>query len=687
MKPLDERYQNKHTCCVCEMKFNIPAFPKLLPCMHHICRDCLSKTSKPPYRNDGTDKNYEREVYCGRCKKYIALPPLELDEIPTIYKVMQEILDQTICTQEKCYEKGFAYSYNDNSILCKKHLQQYHQVTNTAFKYEIFINGLYCIKHHQIKSYFCCSCEKPICSQCFRKEHTRDTIMLYFDFLSKYYNKIDFHLPKRVLNLSNKLSKVSMMFDTLYYEQESFINQQIAMNENEIKEKIKQSLMNLNFEEGRHSINPDKLIKELSKEYRIKTRASPLNCQIDVPSIFIPLKQPITMDVTFNDIYGHPGLLDDITIQVIPHNRGFDSGLATFEELTYNVTDRKFHKGGEATIHPSQIAPNKIRLTITGQTIGTIKIRIFIHNIQIENSPICLHIIEAARQVTYPKDKKTAIVSATTLKNGNYVIADQMQYNIRIFNESQSTNIGGFGKGLGQFRCPTRVITAFIDNKEVIIVSDCQNGTLQMFGTDGTFIRTYGKPYQSMNSSPMNGYLSQPISICVSQVKECIYVHDARYKVIQCFPFKGQGKIILKESDIQKDCEITDMDIMETDQGTELVICDKNKHRIIVYNVDKKKYRQKGGENGQLGLNFIYPRSVCVNPELNQVFVLDDRNRIHLLNENLRCMAIYEYHSDEILKMSYSSSLNKLLFCFAKDKEYFLETSLEAMAYFHTSNF
>ena len=68
-----------------------------------------------------------------------------------------------------------------------------------------------------------------------KNHNNRDTVIIYFDYLTKYYNRPEFHLPKRVLNLSKRMSKVSMMFDTLYYEQESQINKQIAYNENEIK--------------------------------------------------------------------------------------------------------------------------------------------------------------------------------------------------------------------------------------------------------------------------------------------------------------------------------------------------------------------------------------------------------------------------------------------------------------------
>ena len=77
-------------CYFCDGMFSVPNIPKVLPCLHILCRDCITSiihSQQIKFKN-----NDENSIYCPLCKCFIPLPPNYMSVLPTPYKLGYKFL-------------------------------------------------------------------------------------------------------------------------------------------------------------------------------------------------------------------------------------------------------------------------------------------------------------------------------------------------------------------------------------------------------------------------------------------------------------------------------------------------------------------------------------------------------------------------------------------------------------------
>ncbi|EKE42736.1 hypothetical protein ENUP19_0121G0011 [Entamoeba nuttalli] len=666
--------EERIVCCICNVGFGIPEFPKLLPCMHMICRDCLFQViMAQTSRHDYSDS--ESEIYCGMCQKYVHIPYCDLDDLPTVFKLIQNKAEQTICCEEECYTKGFSYCYECNVIYCESHIEQ-HIKANPTHKFEVFNEGKYCLKHHLIKTYYCYTCNEILCPECYMLDHSGDDVGKYLDHLSKFYTHDQFNINKRVYTLSQIVRRATEIYDSFYFSQQPMVDAQLTTSSTQIKQLISQKLNELK-KGGKPLTNVSKIVNELANEFRIKSPICPSFSTIKTTTNLIPLKGTIDIDLYFYDVYEKPTLTSDIALTLVPILHILPGSTDYLKEINHDLADEIAENGGEASAFIKEVGKGRIRITIKGESKGDVCLRVYVHKVEIGASPLTFHVIEVPKKVCCSnKDRNVCCISSMcTLQSGAYVISDRNNHNIKIFDGNNIAVAGGFGKNNGQFKLPIGVTSCVVDGKEIIAVTDTLNYNVQLFNSVGNHIKTLGR------SGPLlNGCLLKPSAVAISNNKQTVYVADSKYDIVQGFPINGQPKIIVQKKNIGE-FHIVDLDIIETESKTELVILDSLNHRLILFNVDDETYKVKGKyDDCDRRGHFFFPISVAVNHKKNDIYVLDSDNRIQQFNYDLSFIGMFKYPSEPIKKIYYSSSLNKMLLCYGTD--YLQEIPLETINFY-----
>jgi DNA-binding beta-propeller fold protein YncE len=171
---------------------------------------------------------------------------------------------------------------------------------------------------------------------------------------------------------------------------------------------------------------------------------------------------------------------------------------------------------------------------------------------------------------------------------------------------------GGKGTGKGQFDFP-RGIAA--DRGGNILVADTNNGRIQKFSPDGTFLRSFGEPGAG------EAEFKEPSAVAVD-LGGNIYVADTgNHRVQKLRPdgtflaeWKGPEPGFYGARDIAIGAD------------NSIYVVDEGQARIVKFDPDGQVLATWGGK-GNGDREFDDPTSVAVDPTSNRVYVADPRNR------------------------------------------------------------
>ena len=163
------------SCKSCSKSFSDP---RLLPCLHVFCKDCL----EPLYSQD------EGTITCSTCNKTSSCkPPAQLPrhlriERDSTLSSMQQNPQETLC--DGCDENNKAEAYCEDCIypICSdcidihKGLRVFkkHSVVSLTQSQSVAVKRVSCILHpQQAVKYYCSTCSCLVCSECLftHKEH------------------------------------------------------------------------------------------------------------------------------------------------------------------------------------------------------------------------------------------------------------------------------------------------------------------------------------------------------------------------------------------------------------------------------------------------------------------------------------------------------------------------------------
>lgn len=214
-----DKLNTKLECAVC---FNAYQEPKLLPCFHVFCKQCLDKLVV----DDGSS------LSCPTCRQVTPLPKgvvgLQTDfhvehlfEIRDAFKRATKSAQENLC--EKCKQQdAVVFCSNCNQFICDK-CENMHQLFSELKSHQIVSldqvredatnmvrtskQTLHCPKHPSEKlKIYCETCSELICSDCIVKLHKDHDYDLVVDIFSKHKEEIVAHVQplKQQLEEANK---------------------------------------------------------------------------------------------------------------------------------------------------------------------------------------------------------------------------------------------------------------------------------------------------------------------------------------------------------------------------------------------------------------------------------------------------------------------------------------------------
>ncbi|CAH1777460.1 unnamed protein product [Owenia fusiformis] len=161
-------------CAICDAKYTQP---KVLPCLHVYCAECLEKK---------LEEEENSELTCPECKQ---ICKESIDSLPSDF-VMCNMLDQLameemtiVCTSCKAKEKAVARCSDCANFLCPNCVTA-HQYMRCFENHKVMSfedlktegitihKPLFCASHEtETMKYFCNSCQVPICNECMATTH------------------------------------------------------------------------------------------------------------------------------------------------------------------------------------------------------------------------------------------------------------------------------------------------------------------------------------------------------------------------------------------------------------------------------------------------------------------------------------------------------------------------------------
>ena len=199
------------------------------------------------------------------------------------------------------------------------------------------------------------------------------------------------------------------------------------------------------------------------------------------------------------------------------------------------------------------------------------------------------------------------------------VVADECNHRVQVF-DSNGTFLRSFGregKNAGEFRCPDGIV---IDRNGNIFVADRGNHRVQMFSWEETYLGSFGG-YGSLDnqlSSPRGLSLDSTGNIIVADVGNKlikIFTPDGRFVM----KIGGQGSLSYPVHCVQ--C------------GEYFIVSDSSEHCIKVFNREEH-FQYKFGKQGQGDGKLNGPSYLLVN-ESQHLFVCDrDNHRVQVFELN-----------------------------------------------------
>ncbi|BES91240.1 NHL repeat [Nesidiocoris tenuis] len=211
-------------------------------------------------------------------------------------------------------------------------------------------------------------------------------------------------------------------------------------------------------------------------------------------------------------------------------------------------------------------------------------------------------------------------------QEGNIIVADRSNNRIQMF-KSDGTFLRKFGSHGSEPGCFDRPAGVAVDPMGRIVVTDKDNHRVQIFTNDGQFLFTFGEKGSKV------GQFNYPWDVAVDS-KGKIVVSDTRNHRIQMFTI--DGTFLCKYGFENTANMVKHFDsprgVCFGSKGC-VIVTDFNNHRLVVIDPNFRNARFLGSEGSAIK-QFLRPQGVAVDAEGN-IIVADSRNnRIQVFEQN-----------------------------------------------------
>ena len=618
---LDNIYE--HVCCpVCMNRFTNP---KLLPCLHTFCLHCLQRIQATSGIRDA--------ILCPECRRNVAIPGNgDLNTLPTNFR-LNSLLDALPVTE--CKTRGVkcgncdktrqqsAYCFTCCSFWCYDCLpfhngirtnKEHHVLALKDFRDEDFENILkqppFCAKHEEKLKFFCQLCKTAICYSCAVTDHEGHAKIDLEDAAKERKLRIVRAVEFKKRKAQNKVTRIAKLGETCIQVQEKaariksdiqqFTNNLIAAIEakkndifDEVEMKAKQCLEHLGEKRREIEVEIKKDQTAIEKSDMILKRST--SAQIMQPNDFL------------DELFREEGEQED----TVDHNgeHVIDFYFQRNEKLFNDVYARQLGFLKRKTCPKESTVEGK---GISEGTVG-LKAEIVVktRNIQgkqfyDENNHVTMEIRNHERYdcSTKPQNhdnkdgsykisyfaKERGPCQASVKVNGEHVRGSPFKTELKPRLFKPVLSFGKPGSADGMLSGPWGIA---VNEKDEIAVTDFDNHRIQIFKSDGTHLRSFGR------QGNQQGQFNMPSGIAF--YNNHIIVSDTFNHRIQIFDDQGHYLDQFGEKG-KLDHQLHSSRGLSIDSDGNIIVADSGNRSIKIFTLDGRFLRRIGDEG-----SFISP--------------------------------------------------------------------------------
>ena len=682
------------SCSVCS---DIFTDPKHLSCLHSFCSKCLQQW----YQTCGGGE----AIKCPKCQTFSRVPANgDLKDLPTSFYLngLIDVLAIKECkkTQVKCgncdkkrSEVSYCFQccifYCDQCVAAHNILRRNREHRVLAIKefedkdYEdVLKRPVFCSRQdHQEEElkYYCKECETTLCQTCFALDHGGHALKLIKEeaetqkleiksVIEMHRKKLEAKM-KEVTQLDEDYAKMIQQNEIVKRDAQRFADNLIksiqAKLQNiitSVENKTKKSLESLTAKrsEIQYQINIiESSLEEADKLLKRSTTAEIVQLKKSLPTIFqgVDQTEPIVYDPSSQEalVFVENQKMHDIVnieeigfleeahrtkpIESLAEGEGLKEGTvgrkAQFNLITRNSEKKQLYDKRNCVtieIKDEQECVTEVRIDDNKDGIynvsycpivqGTIKLLVKVNGVHIRGSPFTVMVkpfyvrplLSFGQQGSGEGMLKKPLGVAVNDKD-EIVVADEWNHRVQVF-DSNGTFLRSFGhegKNAGEFKFPFGIA---IDRDRNILVSEYGNHRVQIFSREGRHLGSFG------GKGSLDSHLLEPRGLSLDSTGNVI-VADTGNKLIKIFTL--DGRFVMKiggQGSLSGPVHCVQC-------GEYFTVSDEAEHCIKVFNREGH-FQYKFGEQGSGDGEFISPWLLSVTQSKHLLVCDRYNNRIQV---------------------------------------------------------
>ena len=601
IKTLLDNLHEEVSCSVCMCKYTDP---KQLPCLHSFCLHCLTRIQRTTASRD--------KIACPECRQEFRVPGNgNLSALPTNFRInsLLDVLAIKECntTGVKCTncdkksDQSF-YCFQCSAFWCDDCIslhngiranKEHHALALKDFEDQDFENILkqpaFCGKPgHEKKEleFFCKRCEVAICYSCVATLHEGHSKVLLDEAANERKLCVMTAIEsqkQRVLEKKDKIAKmqghclnIQAKVDNVKREAQTFVDNMIAAIEakkqeifNDLDKKGKESLERLEIQQC-ETENEVKLIETAieNAETLLKRSTNAEIVKLDKNTIFQEGvsndREQVDCDLEERRRFV---FVENETLMHKENSKGIGSFRSFLSKTEAQQSSAKGKGTSEATVG---LETQIVVTTSTAEREQCYEKRDYV-TVEIRN----LQGDATKAQVQDNKDgtykisyfaKEAGTCEASVKVNGEHVRGSPFEVQVRPRHFIPVLSFGEEGSSVGRLNAPWGVA---VNGRNEIAVTDRGNHRVQVFGSDGSYLRSFGR------KGAKKGEFNEPTGIA--------FYND------------------------------------------NIIVVDRNNHRVQILSAQGKFLSQFGG-GGSLDHQLNFPLGLSIGSDDN-VIVADPRNK------------------------------------------------------------
>ena len=697
--------------------------PKQLPCLHSFCLHCLEGILRTSGRRD--------IITCPECRRESRVPSSgNLKDLPTNFRI-NSLLDvlaikQCSTTGVKCgncdnksaqscycFQCCFFWCDNCNCITAHNIIRanrEHRVLALTDFKDEDFENVLkrpaFCQKKHHEKDelkFFCKICETPICNACALTDHEGHAKMLLEEAANESRLKVKSVIDSKKKQVQQKKNEITILTQTCIQIQEQAAavksntqkfaeavmrvieakKQEICNEvENQATESIQRLVTQKSEIEYQVQINEtvieqaetllersasaaivqlDKSLDAIFQEVVVNDEGERVNCDLEAARRFIFVESETLMDkmntegigslkTFFSNTSAHQSRAEGkgTSEAIVGLEAGFvlitrnAEGEQCYEERDC-VTVEIRNQQGQCSAKKAQVQDNQdgsFQISYFPTETGKCDVSLKVNGQQFNGSPFVVTVKprEYRPVLWFGKQGSTAGMlskpwGVAVNERNEIAVTDNGNSRVQLFN-SDGTYLRSFGrKGdkNGEFNFPCGI---GFDKNDKIIVADANNNRVQCFSEQDEHLNTFS------NKGNLDHQLGAPHGLAIDSDGN-LMVADRLNKLIKIFHADGQFLRTIGEEGYFT------FPFHCVQYKKYLIVSESDEHCVKVFDWDGK-FLYKFGKKGEGDGEFNVPRCLSIN-KAGHLMVCDAlNNRVQVFELNGKFITKFGTKGSEI---------------------------------------